>query len=320
MTDSKYSRERLMAATNDWSRRDLLRGAGALGVVLGSTTLLSACGVGGGDAGGTSTAGPAAITFDEALKSKSIKIGFAEEAPWAFVDKNGELTGYAPTVARAVFKKLGIDNVQGETSTFDSMIDNLRAKKFAMSATGLYITPGRCKTSQFAIPDVQVGLTFVVPKGNPKNIKSYKDVIASGVKIATVSGGAGIGMMKDAGVPDGQVVPMESNDSMIRAVQNQDVYGYLLSDVTGNWIVKTLPNSNLEATESFKASGQVDVASFNFRLEDTAFRDAYNEALIELHKSGEWLKIVEPFGMTKANDTYPDLATTQTTDRYCGLT
>lgn len=321
MTDSMFSKERLITATQDWSRRDLLRGAGALGVV-GGSVLLGGCGVGGGsaDTATTAAAGPAAVTFEEALKSKSIKVGYAEEAPWAFVDENGKLTGAAPTVVRAVLKRLGIDNVEGEATQFDIIIDNLRAKKYALTAAGLYINPGRCKTSQFAIPDIKVGLAFLVEKGNPKNIKSFQDIVDTKAKVACVSGVAGVGYMKAAGIPDSQIQLIQADNDGIRSIQNKDVDCYLVADISGRWVVKTLPNSNLEITESFQATDKPDLATFNFRLGDDAFRDAFNKELLDLHKSGEWLKLVEPFGFTKANDTYPDLATPETTSKYCELT
>src|SRR5690606_32892692 len=79
-----------------WTRRDFFRRTGAMGVVaLGGPAVLSACGVGGGGGDKPEGVGAAAVTFEEAKKTKNIKVGFANEAPWAFMDEKGELTGYA---------------------------------------------------------------------------------------------------------------------------------------------------------------------------------------------------------------------------------
>jgi len=302
-----------------WTRRDFFRRTGAMGVVaLGGPAVLSACGVGGGGGDKPEGVGAAAVTFEEAKKTKNIKVGFANEAPWAFMDEKGELTGYAPAVAREVLKKLGIDHVEGEVTEFDSLIDNARAKKYAFVAAGMSIKPDRCKNSDFAVPDYQVGSAFLVPKGNPKNITRFEDVKGAKVKIATLGGAVENQFAKDAGVPSSQIEPMPKQDDILRAVQAGDVYGAAILDVTAAWLVKNNPDAGLEVTESFQAGDKPEVGTFNFRLDDDEFREAFNKELIELHKSGRWLELVEPFGLTEANDTYPDLATEEKVDEYCG--
>lgn len=304
--------------TDGWTRRDFFRRAGAMGAVaIGGPTILGACGVGGNGGGGGADLGPAAVTFEEAKQSKNIKIGFANEAPWAFMDEKGELTGYAPAVARAVLKKLGIENVEGEVTEFDSLIDNARAKKYAFVAAGMFINAERCKTSDFAIPDYQVGSAFMVPEGNPEGITRFEDITKKKVKIATLGGAVENGFAKDAGVPGNLIQPMPKQDDILRAVKNKDVYGAAILDVTAEWLVKGSPDANLEVTESFQAGDKPDVGTFNFRKDDDEFREAFNKELIALHESGEWLKLVEPFGLTKDNDTYPDLATEEKVDEYC---
>lgn len=284
-------------------------------VAIGGPTVLGACGVGGnGDK--PEGVGAAAVTYEEAKNSKNIKVGFANEAPWAFLDEKGELTGYAPAVAREVLKKLGIENVEGEVTEFDSLIDNARAKKYAFVAAGMFINPERCQTSDFAIPDYKVGSAFMVPTGNPENITRFEDITKAKVKIATLGGAVENGFAKDAGVPNNLIQPMPKQDDILRAVRNKDVYGAAILDVTAEWLVKE-SGADLEVTESFQAGDKPDVGTFNFRTDDDEFREAFNKELIELHKSGKWLELAEPFGLTEANDTYPDLATEAKTEEYC---
>lgn len=299
--------------TDGWTRRDFFRRAGAMGAVaIGGPAILGACGV-----GGEGGAGEAATTYEKAKETKNIKVGFANEAPWAFMDEKGELTGYAPAVARAVLKKLGIDNVEGEVTDFDSLIDNANAKNYAFVAAGMFINKDRCAKSAFAVPDYKVGSAFMVPKGNPKGITKFEDITKAKVKIATLGGAVENGFAEDAGVPKNLIVPMAKQDDILRAVQNKDVYGAALLDVTSEWLVKQNPDAGLEVTESFQFSDQPDVGTFNFRKDDTQFLKDFNRELIALHKSGEWQKLAEPFGLTAANDTYPDLATEEQTAAYC---
>ncbi|MFC9897521.1 ectoine/hydroxyectoine ABC transporter substrate-binding protein EhuB [Nocardia sp. NPDC127579] len=276
---------------------------GALAAVL--ALAVSGCGLG-GETG-------AAVTYADAKSSGKIKVGFANEAPWAFLDEKGELTGYAPTVARAVLKKLGIDEVEGVVTDFDGLIDGVRAQNYAFVAAGMFINPKRCESSAFAVPDYQVGSAFLVPKGNPQNIKRFEDIPKANVRVATLGGAVENGYAEKSGVPGNLVEPMAKQDDILRAVSNGDVYGAAILDVTAAWLVKNNPNSNLEVTESFQYSSRPDVGTFNFRIGDDEFRADFNRELRALHASGEWLRLVEPFGLTAANEPAPAL----TTEQYC---
>lgn len=298
--------------TNGSTRRELLRRGLALGAVaVGGPAVLSACGVGGGEEEGV---GPAEVTYEAAKKSKNIKVGFANEAPWAFMDEKGQLTGYAPAVAREVLKNLGIEKIEGVVADFNALIDTLNAKQYAIVAAGMFINPERCEKSAFAIPDYKVGSAFMVPQGNPKKITRFEDITKAKVKIATLGGAVENGYAKKAGVPSNLVEPMDKQDDILRAVKNGDVYGAAILDVTAAWLVKNSPDAGLEVTESFNfTKGKPDVGTFNFRTSDTAFLNDFNRELKKLHESGKWLELAEPFGLTEANDTKGAL----TAEEYC---
>ncbi|WP_051407259.1 ectoine/hydroxyectoine ABC transporter substrate-binding protein EhuB [Nocardia sp. CNY236] len=270
-----------------------------------ATLAASGCGLGGDDG--------AAVTYEDAKSSGKIKVGFANEAPWAYLDANGELTGYAPTVARAVLENLGIDEIEGVVTDFDGLIDGVRAQKYAFVAAGMFINPKRCENSAFAIPDYQVGSSFLVPEGNPRNITRFEDITREDVRIATLGGAAENDYAERAGVPATLIEPMAKQDDILRAVSNNDVYGSAMIDVTASWLVRNNPDTNLEVTPSFQFNSKPDVGTFNFRLDDDEFREDFNRELRALHDSGEWLKLVEPFGLTAVNEPDP----TATTEEYC---
>jgi polar amino acid transport system substrate-binding protein len=274
-------------------------------VAVASMAVLAGCGLGGGDG--------AAVTYADAKKSGKIKVGFANEAPWAFLDEKGELTGYAPTVARAVLKKLGINEIEGVVTDFDGLIDGVRAKNYAFVGAGMSINPKRCQSSAFAIPDFQTGSAFLVPKGNPRHLTRFEDITRENVRIATLGGAVENGYAASAGVPSNLIEPMAKQDDILRAVRNNDVYGGAILDVTAAWLVKNNPDANLEVTPSFQGGARPDVGTFNFRLDDEEFRADFNRELRALHESGEWLKLVQPFGLTAANEPAPTI----TTEQYC---
>ncbi|WP_280431312.1 ectoine/hydroxyectoine ABC transporter substrate-binding protein EhuB [Nocardia brasiliensis] len=270
-----------------------------------TVVVLSGCGLGGDDA--------AAVSYADAKSSGKIKVGFANEAPWSFLGADGQLTGYAPTVARAVLKRLGINEIEGVVTDFDGLIDGVRAKNYAFVAAGMFINPKRCESSAFAIPDYQVGSAFLVPAGNPRNIARFEDITREGVRMATLGGAVENGYAESAGVPGSLIEPMAKQDDILRAVRNGDVYGAAMLDVTAAWLVKNNPDAELEVGPSFRFGARPDVGTFNFRIGDDEFREDFNRELRALHQSGEWLELAKPFGLTAANE--PDPAAT--TEQYC---
>ncbi|WP_227998243.1 ectoine/hydroxyectoine ABC transporter substrate-binding protein EhuB [Nocardia australiensis] len=284
-------------------RRGGLRRMAAVVMAASAVAMFSGCGLGGNDA--------AAVTYEDAKKSGKIKVGFANEAPWAFLDEKGELAGYAPTVARAVLKNLGINEVEGVVTDFDGLIDGVRAQNYAFVAAGMSINPKRCQSSAFATPDFKVGTSFLVPKGNPRHITQFADITRENVRIATLGGATENGYAQAAGVPSNLIEPMAKQDDILRAVRNNDVYGGAMLDVTASWLVKNNADAGLEVTPSIQGGAKPEVGTFNFRIGDDAFLADFNRELRKLHDSGEWLQLVEPFGLTAANEPPPSLTTEQ---------
>ncbi|MGH3436612.1 MAG: ectoine/hydroxyectoine ABC transporter substrate-binding protein EhuB [Sciscionella sp.] len=270
--------------------------------------LLSACtstSSGGGGGGGGSL-------LDQLKKQGSINIGVAGEVPYGYID-NGKVTGEAPEVARAIFKKLGIDKVQAKQVSFKQLIPALNAKQFDMVCAGMDITAPRCKNAQFSIPDYSVPVSLLVPKGNPKNVVTFKDVIAKKVKIAVETGAVEKDYATKVGVPESQILTFGSPDDLLSAVTSKRAYAGVLTSISIQTLVKKNPSAPVEAAKGFKpvinGHAIAETGGFTFRKDESALVDAFNKQLKQLHESGEWLKIVTPFGFTKDNLPIPGLTT-----------
>ncbi len=111
-----------------------------------------------------------------------MKVGIAGEQPFSYIDKDGELTGASPAIARIIFGRLGIDNVQPMPTEFASLIPGLNSQQFDVVAAGMYITPERCAQVLFADPEYEMRDAFIVRKGNPKGLHTYKDIAEKGAE------------------------------------------------------------------------------------------------------------------------------------------
>ncbi|PXY20954.1 ectoine/hydroxyectoine ABC transporter substrate-binding protein EhuB [Prauserella muralis] len=295
-------------AHDQWTRRDFFRRSAAFGAVaLGGPTLLSAC----------QSTGDGGDALQQARDSGSIRIGIANEQPYGFADSSGNVTGEAPEVAKAVFKALGVNEVENQVVTFNQLIPALNARKYDMVTAGMFITPERCGQAAFSIPDYTALAALLVPRGNPQGVRNFEDLAAKNVQVAVLSGAVEKGYATAAGVDEGNIRTLDTQDSMLRSVADGRVYCAALTDISLKWLVKQNPNVPVEVTESFQPveNGQpvISAGGFVFRKDDDPLREAFNQELRRLHESGEWLRIVEPFGFGEANLPGPDV----TTEKLC---
>ncbi|WP_269802753.1 ectoine/hydroxyectoine ABC transporter substrate-binding protein EhuB [Actinocorallia populi] len=288
-----------------WTRRGFLGRTATAGVVaLAGSLVLSAC---------SSTDTAEGDTLAKAKEAGTIKVGFANEAPYGFTDANGELTGQAPAVARAVFEKLGVPKIEGVLSGFDGLIQGLSAGQFDVVAAGMFINPERCANAAFSIPDYTTKSAFLVADGNPKGVKTFEEIKSSKASLAVLSGAVEKGYATDAGVPEDQIQTFDTQDNLLRAVNDGRVDAAALTDISLNDLVSKNPDSKVEVTPGFTpvSGGEpvVSAGAFVFRKGDDTIREAFNAELKKLHENGEWVELVEPFGFGEQNVPGPEVTT-----------
>lgn len=243
-------------------------------------------------------------TFEKAKQSGVVRVGFANEKPYAYATADGKLTGEAVEVARAVFKKLGINQMDGVLTEFGSLIPGLKAKRFDVITAGMYITPERAKEVLFADPEYSIGEALAVKKGNPKGLHSYKDIADKKAKIAVMGGAIEVKYLEKTGVPKDQIVIVQDQPAAMAALRSGRADAVTMTGPSLQAVLETLKDPNIERVMDF-TQPVIDGKSVRgygaaaFRIEDKDFRDAFTAELNKMKKSGELLKILKPFGFTK---------------------
>ena len=287
-----------------FSRRGfLIRSSLLTGGLIAGPTLLSACEE--ADTGGGGRL--------EALKSEgTIKVGIAGEQPYAFLDK-GELTGEDPTVQKAIWNAIGIDNVEPTQVAFDSLIPGLNAGDFDVVAAGMFINPDRCKQAAFSEPMYCAPNAFMVPSGNPDDISDFESVAAAGIKLGVFSGAVEGDYARQAGVSGGNIVTVPDMSTAATQLEQGRIQAIGLTSITLNWHLEQNPDMDAEVTEPFTpvVDGEevLGCGAAVFRKDDTELLEAFNEELEKLKESGELAALIEPFGF--AGTTPPDDVTTE---------
>ena len=277
--------------TGNISRRNILRGAGV--AVLGASVAGWATGCSSVAAGGPAS-GAASNLLELAKTQGFIRVGIANEPPYTQVDADGTVTGCEPDVLRAVCKRLGIDEVQGIITPYESMIPGLNANRWDVVEAGLFMKESRCAQVLYSEPVIVSTESFATPKGNPKGITSVAAILADpSLRIAVLPGGFEEGVLKTANVPASQQVKINDGRSGLEALKANRADAFMLP---------TLSLQALAADDSsFDISEPLDDAPRTgsgaaFRQADSAFHEAYNKELEAFKATPEFTEILTKWG------------------------
>ncbi|WP_099156535.1 ectoine/hydroxyectoine ABC transporter substrate-binding protein EhuB [Virgibacillus ndiopensis] len=269
-----------------------------------SLILLAACGSDdasgdGGDSGEDKLA---------KLKDKgTVTVGFANEKPYAY-QEDGELKGAAVDIATAVFKEMGIDNVEGKLSDFGQLIPGLNAGKFDVITAGMAINPDRCENADFGEPEMMYGEGLIVQKGNPKDLHSYKDIAESGASVSIMSGATENEYVKHEGVKDDQIQPASDIPATFSAVESGRADATTGTEMTVKMALESSGNEKLEFVDDFEQpdiEGTPSYGAAAFHKNNDALREAYNEQLAKLKEDGTVKELLEANGFSAEGNSVP---------------
>lgn len=245
-----------------------------------------------------------ADTLDKIKSSSSVRIGYANETPFAYTATDGSVTGESPEIVEQIFQQMGIETIKPVLTEWGSLIPGLRASRFDLIAAGMYITPERCKQVLFTDPHYQLKDTLLVKAGNPKQLGSYEDIARDeSVKLAIMSGTVNLNYARKAGIKDSQIVQVPDTTSQLQAVRTGRADAAVGTQLTMRGLADKA-GDQVEATTDFKDDpANTGYGALAFRPEDKALRDAVNAELKKWLGSDAHLKTVEPFGFDRSNIT-----------------
>ncbi len=231
---------------------------------------------------------------------KTIRLGFANEAPWAYPGENQKPLGFANVITIGILKVMGYTNIEPVVTDWGGLIPGLKANRFDLITGGMYILKKRCENVNFSEPIGVFGECFIVPKGNPKGIHSYSDIKEKGAILVTGSGYSTIPNAKKAGVPEENIMTVPGNTEILASVKagRADAGGVTyfsavhLAEESGGAVEPTDPNLNPKWTFNWVGIG--------FRKTDTEFLAEFNKALEKYIGSEQMMKDVASYGYTES--------------------
>ncbi|QPJ61018.1 MAG: ectoine/hydroxyectoine ABC transporter substrate-binding protein EhuB [Candidatus Nitronauta litoralis] len=261
----------------------------------------------------------AQTTLEQARAKGSLRIGYANEAPYAYYDpEQDRLTGEAPEIARLVLKEMGVKNIEGVLTEFGALIPGLKARRFDIIAAGMYITPERCREVAFSNPTYGVGGGFIVKNNNPKKLHSYENVAGQNkVKLGVVAGTVEINYARKLGVPDDRLLIFPDALSALSGVKTGRVDAFSATSLTIQTLLNKAKDKTIERARPFHdpvidGKSIKGFGAFAVRKEDQNLLEALNRELANFIGSPEHIRTVHPFGFSKG-----DLPGNVTADQVC---
>lgn len=251
---------------------------------------------------GLSSMANAETTLERVQRTGEIRIGYANEAPFAYTLPDGKVTGESPEIAKVIFEKIGVKKVNAVLTEWGGLIPGLMAGRFDVIAAGMYVTPERLKAVLFTDPHYQIGDTLLVASGNPKKLNSYDSFVKNDkLKLAIMAGTAEYTYAREAGIPEAQIMQVPNTIAQLQAVRTGRANAAVGTQLTMKDLAQK-GGKKVQAITDFKDDpAHTGYGALAFRKEDKDLRDAVNTALKAWVGTDEHLKTVAPFGFDRSN-------------------
>ena len=242
----------------------------------------------------------AASLLEKAKAGETIRIGFANEVPWAYPGDNDSPKGFVNAIALGILNEMGVTNIEPVVTEWGGLIPGLKADRFDVITGGMYILQSRCENVNFSDPIGVFGDAFIVAKGNPKGLETYQDIKDKDAVIATGAGYNIVEVAKKEGIADSNIMQVPGPTEILAAVKagRADAGGVTfftaqnLAKESGGAVEVTNPGKLPEWTLNWVGIG--------FRKADTDFLAAFNEAQANYIGSDAMMAAVKEYGYTTA--------------------
>jgi polar amino acid transport system substrate-binding protein len=256
--------------------------------------------------------------FENARRTGSLRLGIANEKPYGYIDETGSLRGAMVELLKAVLAPYGISNVNAQIADFNALVPSLMANRIDVIGAGMFIRPSRCDSVAFSDPVSRIGGSFLVKKGNPKNLHRLADVTRQpAVKIGTQPGVDQQQEVVQSGVSDAQIVLFSKDTEALAGLQAGRVDAIYFPSLEVNGLLATSGDTDLERAKPFEQPLGPDGKSiyhyqaFGLRKEDTDLLAAINRSIATLLASGKLLAILGAFGYTRDDMPPADVRTVE---------
>ena len=274
-----------------------------VGILILVAMLLAACGSNTTTgSSSTPTANPATPTIaapSDLITPGTLTVGSdTTYPPQEYIDTaTNQATGFDVDLITAIGQRMGLQT-KVVTTSFDTIINSLVAKRFDVVISAVSVTPERQKKVDF-VPYFNAGESLLVKIGNPSNIKSTADLCGQkvGVQNGTIEQtdlNTASDACKKAGKPAIEITALTNQTDVIQLLASGRVVAtYQDSPVTDYY--------NKQHAGQFALGGSVVNAGLEgivVHKGDTAMFNAIQTAFNQLKADGTYTSLIQKWGLT----------------------
>ena len=274
-----------------------------VGMLILLAMLLAACGSNSTTGGGsTPTPNPATPTVappSDLITPGTLTVGSdTTYPPQEYIDTaTNQATGFDVDLITAIGQRMGLQT-KVVTTSFDTIINSLVAKRFDVVISAVSVTPERQKKVDF-VPYFNAGESLLVKIGNPSNIKSTADLCGQkvGVQNGTIEQTdlqTANTTCKNAGKPAIEVTALTNQTDVIQLLASGRVVATYQDSPVTDYFNKQHPGQ-------FAVGGSVVNAGIEgivVRKDDSAMFNAIQTAFNQLKADGTYNSLIQKWGLT----------------------
>jgi len=235
------------------------------------------------------------LTFDEE-GSRVLRVGYSLEAPYAFVDSKGRITGEAPEIARVVSERLGYE-IQWRQYGFSALIPALLLNQIDVIASGMFITEERLERMLFSIPTYTAPTGFLAAKG-VEAPRSFLELLGKeSLVISVLAGSVELDFLLDAGFPEERILQVLDTYSGTRSVANGSSSVFILTLPSVRWIAQNNKDYDFQV-QAAQGGFPTGRGAFGFSLKSEKLRDQWNSVLAGYLGSEDHKSLIRRFGFS----------------------
>jgi polar amino acid transport system substrate-binding protein len=283
-----------------------------LGSMVVLSLLLAACGSGttSPSTGSNPTSNPATSTIAppaDLITPGVLTVGSdTTYPPQEYIDTTThKAAGFDVDLITAIAQRMGLQ-AHIVTTKFDTIIDDLVAKRFDVVISAVSITPERQKKVDF-VPYLNAGESLLVQKGNPKNIKSTDDLcgLAVGVQGGTIEQGvlqSSSDNCEEQDKPAIKMIALQDQTAVIQLLANKLVVATYQDSPVTDYYIKQNPGQ-------FEVGGSVVFAGpegIVVRKNDPSMFNAIQTTYNQLKATGTYHQLILKWGLTNEELTAVD--------------
>jgi polar amino acid transport system substrate-binding protein len=218
--------------------------------------------------------------------------------PQEYIDTTtNKAAGFDVDLITAVAQRMGLQ-AKIVTTKFDTIIDDLVAKRFDVVMSAVSVTPEREKKVDF-VPYFSAGESLLVQNGNPHNLKTLADLCGQtvGVQTGTIEqddlNTANKACLSN-GKPAIKLTVLQDQTAVVQLLANNRVVATYQDSPVTDYYIKQHPGQ-FEVGGSVIGAGPEGIV---IRKGDTSMFNAVQTAFNQLKADGTYHKLIVNWGLT----------------------